>query len=176
MWNAIKDSLSDHANSNNEEDGEDEEDDEPGGVMGTISKTVEHCMESVRLKQKRLDEVTQPWWGDAAKSFRERDMKYGTAELNVQAVVKPQIDMTAGTPSPPTCGELRQTLDIVHGQSQMVAVTSRPSSSEIRLGSEKPQRHKFIPVLLPDAAPSSTPIQDVKPVDPASYYPWVQYP
>jgi hypothetical protein len=61
MLNAIGDSLSDLASSEDEEDGEDEdddeedtghsklsEDDEPGGVMGTISKTVQYRMESFR--------------------------------------------------------------------------------------------------------------------------------
>jgi len=51
-------------------------------------------------------------------------MKYGTAELKVPAVVKPQIDMTAATPSLSTFGELMHTLDIVCRQSQMPAVTS----------------------------------------------------
>jgi len=91
MLNAIRDSLSDLASSEDEEDGEDEdddeedtghgklsEDDEPGWVMGTISKTVQHRMESFRQKQIRLDQLTQPGWGDTADYFRERDMKYGT--------------------------------------------------------------------------------------------------
>jgi len=83
MLNAIGDSLSDLTSSEDEEDGEDEdddeedtghgkliEDDEPGWVMGTISKTVQHCMESFRQKQMRLDQLTQPGWGDAADYFR----------------------------------------------------------------------------------------------------------
>jgi len=94
MLNAIGDSLSDLASSKDEEDGEDEdddeddtehgnlrEDDEPGWVVGTISKTVQHSLESFRQNQMRLDELTQPGWGDAADYFRERDMKYGTTEL-----------------------------------------------------------------------------------------------
>jgi len=73
ILNAIGDSLSDLASSDDEEDGEDEdddeedtehgkmsEDDEPGWVMGTISKTVQHRIESIRQKQLRLDELTQP--------------------------------------------------------------------------------------------------------------------
>jgi len=92
-------------------------------------------------------------------------MKYGTAKLKVPVVVKPQIEMTAATPSLRTFRELSmQTVDIVCGQSQMLAVTSRPESSQMRLGSEKPQSHKFIPVFSPDAAPNSTPIQEAKPV------------
>ena len=111
MLNAIGDGLSHLASSDDEQDGEDEEyyeddtqlgklsdDDEPGWVMGTISKTVQHHLQSFRQKQMKLDELTQPGWGDAANSFPDRDMKYGTTELRVPAEVKPQIDMTAATP------------------------------------------------------------------------------
>jgi len=56
---AIGDSLSDLASSNDGEDGEDEDDEQtengkpsedakPGGVMGTISETVQQCMERFR--------------------------------------------------------------------------------------------------------------------------------
>jgi hypothetical protein len=137
MLNAIGDSLSDLASSDDEQDGEDEEDDEedselgklsdddePGWVMGTITKTVQHRRESIRQEQMRLDKLTQPGWGDAANYFHERDMRYGTAELKVPAGIKPQIDTTAATPSPTTAGEHVQTLDIVQGQSQMAAETS----------------------------------------------------
>jgi len=68
MLNAIGDSLSDLASADDEEDGEDvdddeedtelgklSEDDEPGWVMGTISKMVQHRMESFRQKEMRLD-------------------------------------------------------------------------------------------------------------------------
>jgi hypothetical protein len=75
------------------------DDDEHGRVMGTISKTVQHRIESFRQKEMRLDELTQPGCGDVANYFRERDMKYRTAELNVPAVVKRHMDMTAATPS-----------------------------------------------------------------------------
>ena len=189
MLNAIGDSLSDLASSDDEQDGEDEEDDEedtelgklsdddePGWVMGTITKTVQHCMESFRQKQMRLDELTQPGWGDAANYFRERDMRYGTAELKVPAVVKPQIETTAATPSPITVGEHMQTPEIVRGQSEMPAVTSRPGSSQMRLGSEKPQSHKFISVHSPGMATDSMPIQDANPVEPVSFYPCMKHP
>jgi len=53
----------------------------------------------------RLDELTQQGLGDAANYFHERDIKYGTAELKAPAVVKPQINMTAATPSLTTVGE-----------------------------------------------------------------------
>ena len=88
ILNVIGDSLSDLASSEDEEDGEDEdddeedtghrklsEDDEPGWVMGTISSTVQHLMESLGQKQMRLDQLTPLGWGDVANYFRERDMK-----------------------------------------------------------------------------------------------------
>jgi hypothetical protein len=118
MLNGMEYSLSDLACADDEKDGEDEEDDEedtelsklsdddePGWVMGTITKTVQHCMESFRQKQMRLDELTQPGWGDAANYCRERDKRYGTAESKVPGVIKPQIDTTIVTPSLITVGE-----------------------------------------------------------------------
>jgi len=88
MLSAIGDSLCDLASSEDEEDGEDKdddeedtghgklsEDDEPGWMMGTISKTVQHRMESFRMKQMRLDQLTQPGWRDAADYFCERERK-----------------------------------------------------------------------------------------------------
>jgi len=84
MLNANGDSVRDPASSEDEDDGDDEdddeedtvlgklsEDDEPGWVMGTISKTVQHSMESILQKQMRLDELTQPGQGDAADHFCE---------------------------------------------------------------------------------------------------------
>jgi len=53
-------------------------------------------------------------------------VKYETAELNVLVVVKPKIDTTAATPSLTTFGEHMHTLDIVGGQSDMLAVPSQP--------------------------------------------------
>jgi len=189
MLNAIGDSLSNLESSNDEQDGEDEEDDEedtelgklsdddePGWVMGTISKTLQHRMENFRQKQMMLDELTQPGWGDAANYFRERDMKYGTAELNVPAVVPPQIDMTAASASPKTAGEHMQTHDIVRGQLVVPAVSSRPGSSQMRLGWQKPQSIKFILVLSPDAATGSTPMQDATLVKLVSFYPCMTHP
>jgi len=124
MLNATRPSWSDVASSDDEQSGEDEEDDEvdtelgklsddeeTGWVMATISKTVQHCMESFRQKQIRHDELTQPGKGNAANYFRERDMKYGTVEWMVLAVFQPQKDTTAATPSPTTFGEHMQTHD-----------------------------------------------------------------
>jgi len=108
MVNAIRDDLSDLASSEDIQDGEDKDDDEedpelgklsaddkPGWVMGTISKMVWHPMERFRQKQMRLDELTQLDWRVVAEYFCKRDIKYGTTELTVQAVVRPQTDPTA---------------------------------------------------------------------------------
>jgi hypothetical protein len=87
MLNAIADSGSDLANSDDEEDVEDEEDgedtelgklsedDEPDWLMGTISKTVLHRMESIGRMQVRLDKLMPQGWGDAANNCPARDMK-----------------------------------------------------------------------------------------------------
>jgi len=188
MLNPIRDNVSDLASSDEEQDGEDEdydeddtalgklsEDDEPGWVMGTIFKTLQHGLESFRQKRMKLDELTQPGCGDATNYLSERDMKYGNTEWRVPAGVKHQIDTTAATPSSTTFGEHMQTLDIVRGESPMTAVTSRPGSSQMRLGSEKPQSHLFIRDVSPDAATDSVPIQDAKPVEPISFYPCMQH-
>ena len=68
MSHATGDSLGVLANSDEEQDREDKEydeddtelgklsdDDEPGSVMGTISKTVQHRLESFRPMQMKLD-------------------------------------------------------------------------------------------------------------------------
>ena len=97
---AIGDSLNDIASSNDVEDREDEndeetgqgklsKDEEPGWVMGTIHKPDQHHMEGFRQKHIKLDELTQPGWGDAAIYFSERYKKYSRAVLRVPAVVKP---------------------------------------------------------------------------------------
>jgi hypothetical protein len=96
MLNAIGDSPSDLAGSDDEEnveaeddDGKDTElgklskDDKPGWVMGTISTTVQHRMESIRQKQVRLDELTQRGSGDPADYFHDRDIQYRLTELKV---------------------------------------------------------------------------------------------
>jgi len=188
MLNAIRDSLSNLASSQDEVDGADEvdeedtergkltEDDEPCCVMGTSSKTVQHRMESSGQKQMRVDKPTQPGWGDAADFFRERDMKYGLAELIVPAVVKPQTNKTAAISLPTTFGESMQTLDIVRGQSQMPQGTSRPRSSQMRLGSERLQSHTDIAFFLPDTVAHSSPIEIAKAVEPITFHPHILRP
>jgi len=120
MLNAIGDSLSDIASSDDQEDGEDKDndgddpaggklsdDDEPGWVMGTISNTVQYRMERFRQMQMKLVEVMHPGWGDATDCFHETDKKYGTTKLKILVVVQPQtvadaassVPMTSGVPS-----------------------------------------------------------------------------
>ena len=88
---ATGDSLSDLASSEDGEDGNDEDDEErelgklskddkPGWAMGTISKMVQQRMERFRQKQKKLDELTEPGWGDTADYFHEGDEMYSTTE------------------------------------------------------------------------------------------------
>jgi hypothetical protein len=119
---AIGDSQSDLATSDDEEDGEDDEDteqgnlsedDEPGWVMGTISKTVLQCIERLRQKQVKLDELTLPGWGHAADYLRERYKKNGTTELKVPVFIKPHMDDNAANSPPTTFGELMESLDII---------------------------------------------------------------
>jgi len=129
--------VGDLASSEDEEDGEDEDDDEedkelgrlseddkPGWVIGTIPNMGQHRMESCRQHRMRHDELMQPVWGDAPDYFHARDMKYGTTELKVSAIVMPETDMTAATSSPTSFGELMPVLDMVTREAQMPQVTS----------------------------------------------------
>jgi hypothetical protein len=76
MFNAIPDGPSHLASSNDEQNGEGEEDNEedtglgklsdddnPGWVKGTISDTLQHCIEICPQKRIWLHELTQPGWG-----------------------------------------------------------------------------------------------------------------
>jgi hypothetical protein len=165
--NAIGDSLSDVASSDDEEDKEDEDDDgedtqhgklnknnKPGWVMGTISKMEPHHMESFPQKQMRLDELTQPGWGDLAGSFLVGNMKYGMTELKGLTVEKTQTDSTAVTPYPTTFGELLHSLDRDPSQSQMEQVKSQQEISQLMLGSEKHQGDNHLVPPLPSAVPN----------------------
>jgi len=177
MMVAIGDSLSDLASSDDGEDGEDEdeeeieqgklsEDDEPGCVMGTITKTVQQCLESFRQKQMKLDKLTQPRWGDAANYFREQDKKYGTFELRVPAVVQAQTNDDTPAPPPTTWDEQMECVEIAPGISLRPRGTSRPGTSHIRLGSVKPQSRLSIPSGEPAAEPNWSKLLKAKPVEP----------
>jgi hypothetical protein len=179
MLDAIGDRLSYVASSDNEEDGEDDEDTEqgklsedhePGWVMGTIPKTVQQRMERFLGKQMKLDELTQPGWGDAADYFCEQDKRYGTTELKVRAVVKSHSDKDAAHPAPSLFGELMESLDIIPEKLQMPHGTSRPGSRDLRLGSGRLQSNNHIALLLPNVEPDSSPIKQAKPIEPVSLY------
>jgi len=182
MLNAIGDSLSDLASSDDEGDVEDEEedddteqgnlseDDEPGWVMGTISKSVQRRMERCWQKRMKLDKLTQPGWGDTADFFRQRDEEYGTSELKVPAIIKSQTDHVAAAPSPTTFGELLETLDIVPGISPMPQCTSRPGSSHMRVGSGKPKSPERRSSFLPGAGSDSSLMTYATRVKPESAY------
>jgi len=80
--------------------------DEPGWVIGTISITLKHCMDSIQQKHQRPDEMTRPGWVDVVNSFSEGDIQYGMTELDVPAAGKLQLDTNAPTPAPIKCGTL----------------------------------------------------------------------
>jgi len=182
MLNAIGDRLSDLASSDDDEDVQDEEedddieqgklgeDDEPGWVMGTISESVQRRMERFWQKQIKLDELTQPGWGDAADYFCDRDKKYGTFELTVPAIIKSQTDHVAAAPSPTTVGELLVTLDIVPGISPMPQCTSRPGSSHTRVGSGKPKSPERISSFPPGVESDSSLMTYATRIQPVSTY------
>ena len=141
--------------------------------MGTISNTVQLRMENFRQAQMRCDELTQRGWGDAADNFCERDMQYRMTQLAVSAVVMPETGTTAVTPSVTTYGELVQVLDIVLRQSEMPQVISSQGSSEMRLGSEKPQANNHIVSVIADEVLDSSPREIAMPVCPVSKSPSV---
>jgi hypothetical protein len=72
-------------------------------------------MERFGQKQMRLDKLTQLGWEDAADNIPISDMKYAMTELKDPALVKPQTDTTAASPSLTTFGVLMQALYIVPG-------------------------------------------------------------
>jgi len=181
MLIAIGDSLSDLAGSDNGEDWEDEDDeetkqgrrsddDEPGWVMGTITNTVQQCMERFRQKQIKLDELTHLGCEDAAKYFCVRNERYGTSKLRVLAIVQPQTDDDAAAHAVTTFGELIKSLEIVPGISQMPQGTSRPGSTRIRLGSVMPQLNTSICGFEPTTEHDTSPLLKAKPVEPVSLY------
>jgi len=177
---AIGDSRCNLGTPDDEEDGEDQDDedselcnlskdDEPGWVLGTISKMVQQRMERFRQMQMKHYEFKQPGWGDAADYFPERDRKYGTTELKVPAVVKPQRNEVSAAPAPMTIGELMESLDIFPWISYMPQGTSRPGSRHMRLDSRKPHAHYCIASLPPGPELDSSPITQSKPVEPISF-------
>jgi len=162
--NPVGDGLSDVASSDDGEDGKDEVDDgedpdlgklsedvKPCWDMGTTTNTVQHHMERFRQKLRTCDELTQPGWGDAANNMQKRDMKYGTSEFRVLAVIKPHTNTFVDTPAPKTLGELMESHDTIHGKLQQ---TFRQGSCHMRLASGTPPSQERRASLPPDIAPN----------------------
>jgi hypothetical protein len=137
---------------------------------------VPHRMECFRQKEMRRDEVAHPGWRDAADCFHESDMQYGTTELEVTAVGKPQTETTVATPSLTSFAALMHALNIVPRQSQMPQVTSRQGSSEMRLGLEKPQAKTHMVPPMRAVVPDLPQIEFSKPVQSISLDPCILYP
>ena len=137
---------------------------------------VQHRMECFRQKPMKLGELTQPGWGDAADYFRERDKKYGTAELKVPAVVQRQTADDAASSPLTTFSEPLETLHSVPGKLQMPQVTSQPGSRHMRLGSQKTQTDECIPSRPPAPMPHWSQIQQSKHVEPVSFNPCISRP
>lgn len=134
---AIGNSLSDCASFEDDMNGDDQddehaqfgklgEDDKHGWVVGTISKIVQQCIDRYWQNQRKLDELTQLGWGDAANNFREKDKKYGKTELKFLATFNSEIKKVAAASAPTTFRELIESLDIVPGEMQLLQGTSRP--------------------------------------------------
>jgi len=95
---------------------------------------------------------------------------YRTAELNVPAVIKQQIQKLSALPAPKSLGKRMETLDITSGLSQLLQGQSRQGSSHGWLGPGKPQSYKHMSSLLQDTMPDSLPIKKLKHVQPVSHY------
>jgi len=74
-------------------------------------------MERFRQKQRKLEELTQPGWEDAANYIWERDKKNGTSELMVPAVFQPLTDDHAVAPALNSFNELTECLDTAQYES-----------------------------------------------------------
>jgi len=161
---AIGNSLSDLTSSDDEDDENTElhklsEEDECSKVLGTFSKMVQQCMERFRQKQMMLDKLTQLGSGDSADYFSDSHMKYGLTKWMVLPVVKPPTDEVAATPAPITYGELMKSLGIIPRISHIPQGTSWPGSSQMSLGSAKPESNKRTVSLPPDTELDSSPIK-----------------
>jgi len=126
MLNAIRDSLTNLATSDDGEDGEYEDDhsedlelgkmsehDKPGWVMGTFTKTVLPRKDRFQQKPMELDELTQQGCWDRADNFCERDEKDGMTELNVPAVIQLHTEDDAASFAPIPFGKPMETLDSI---------------------------------------------------------------
>jgi len=136
----------------------------PAGWRAHSPKWYSSSWKDFGKKQMRLDEWTQPEWGDVADYFCERDKKYATAELTVLAVIKLQTENVATRTAQKTLRELMETLDIIPGTLQMAQWTSWSGMRHMRLGSSKPQTHQYIAYHPPNEVPDLSLTKKAKPV------------
>jgi len=115
----------------------------------------------------KLDELTQTGWADADDYFLQTDLKYGTAEMKIPAVVKPEQDELTATPAPTTFGELMETLHIVpeYRKWHQGLFTKKLSFEKKRLGSGKPQSRIHIVYLPPNTELNSLPKKSSRSVE-----------
>jgi hypothetical protein len=184
MMNAIGQSPSHLARSNDREDGENQDDeqteqvpltenDKPGSVMCPITNMVQQRLERFQQKQVMLDKLT-PWgWEDAADCFYGRDKKYGTSRLMVAAVVQQHMVDDAAAPALTKCSERMEYLDIVRGVLQMPEGTSQPGTTHVKLHSVDSQLNISIPGQELATEPDSSPLLKAKLVEPESFYPCI---
>jgi len=74
-------------------------------------------MRSIRHNQMKLEELTEPEWGDVAHDYHERDTKYGMAELNIVTVIQHPTGTVAIAPVLTASGYILNTLASIHGKS-----------------------------------------------------------
>jgi hypothetical protein len=189
MLNAVSNSLSDLASSNDKEDGEDQQahhedtelckmskDDEPRSVMGKISNRGQSSKESFCQKLISLDDLTQLQWVDAADIVRKGDMTYGMAEFKIPAVVKLQMDQIAAPPTCTTFGELMETLDIFLGELQTLHRTTQPGGSDIPVSSGKLHSRRNMVSPLPSGVRDLSPLNTLMPVELIHFYLEIYHP
>jgi len=88
-----------------------------------------------------LNKPMQRGWGDAVDNACARDMLYGTAELRVCTLCKPQTHHVVAAPAPTTLGEWMEAHNAIPGKLQMLQVMFRPGICHRSQGTAKPQSH-----------------------------------
>jgi len=117
-----------------------------------------------------LQELIHPGWGDRANTFHEGDIKYRTTKFKVPAVVSPKREQVAAEPAPILFGELKESVGIFPGKSQMPQGTSQTGHSHMRLSERKSHTNKCILSHSPDMKLDLSQSTKWKPVEPKSSY------
>lgn len=89
-----------------------------------MCESVPQGMKQFRQKYMRHDDVMALGGGDAGDHFHDGDMMCGIVKWMRAAVVKPRTVDHTEVAAPATFGEIIETLDMVHGMSQMLHRTS----------------------------------------------------